>query len=90
MVDHDLVVPLNRTVEIRRGLEARVEQFELAYRVTGIEDDDIVEFTRDGDVVGDKGTFAQADWNDPQGPLTERQQGVERLGLWSPAKSLAV
>ena len=62
----------------------------MTYRVAGIENDDVVEFTGDGDVIGNDGTSALADWNDPQGLLTERQQGIERLGLWFACEEVIV
>ena len=74
MVDDDVIVPLYGSVEDGGGLNALVEPFELADWVTGIENDDIVEFRWDDDVVGDNGATTLTDRDDPQIAMTELQE----------------
>jgi hypothetical protein len=90
MVDHDVVVPLHSAVEDWGGLDASVEPFEFPYRVTGIENDNVVEFRWDDDVVGDNGTATLTGRYDPQIAMAELQERTERHRVDTPAEQLAV
>jgi hypothetical protein len=71
-------------------LDAPVELFELPDWVTGIENDNVVEFRWDDNVVSDNSTTTLIGRDDPQVTMAELQERAERHRVDAPAEQLTV